>query len=53
MSSLLEISRMGLNPLIIVDVISLLKTRIGLDPQMSAKSGCQVCNIDNGFTPFD
>ena len=32
MSSLLEISRMGLQPLIIVAVKSLLETRIGLDP---------------------
>ena len=42
MSSLLEISGMGLHPLIIVDVKSLLETKIGLDPLMSAKCGCQV-----------
>jgi len=42
MSSLLEISRMGLQPLIIVVVKSLLETRIGLDPLMSTKCGCEV-----------
>ena len=43
MSSLLETSRMGLNPLISVDIKSLLETtRMGLDPLMSAKCGCQV-----------
>ena len=40
--SLLEISRMRLHPFIIEDVKSLLETRIGLDPLMSAKCGCQV-----------
>ena len=42
MSSLLKKSSMGLHPLIIVDVKSLLEKRIGLDPLMSAKCGCQV-----------
>ena len=54
MSSLLKKSSMGLHPLIIVDVKSLLEKRIGLDPSMSAKCGCQVyLQHDNGFTPFD
>ena len=46
MSSLLETSRMGVrtivHPLIIVAVKSLLEPKIGLDPLMSAKCGCQV-----------
>jgi len=42
MSSLLETLRMGLYPLIIVDVKSLLETKIGLDLLMSAKCGYQV-----------
>ena len=38
MSSLLEISRMGLHPLINVDVKST-RTKTGIDPLMSVKCG--------------
>ena len=53
MSSLLETSRMGLHPLIIVDVKNLLETRIGLDPLMSATCGCQPATSIMGLHTFD